>query len=192
MSDFDRQKWDAKYADPANAPSEPSAALLSLSSYLPHCGRALEIAGGGGRNSIWLARRGLDVTIADVSSVGLALASQRAAASGVSLTTLALDFEQQPLPAGPFDLILSLCYFCPDLFPQFPCHLSERGVLVVIQPTKQNLAICDKPPAPFLFDEGQLSRLAANLEIVHYHEGPSPDNRHDAILVAKNPSQPVV
>jgi tellurite methyltransferase len=192
MSNFDREKWDAKYSDPANAPTEPSATLLSLASYLPQSGRALEIAGGGGRNSIWLARRGLDVTIADVSSVGLALASQRAAAAGVKLTTLPIDLEQQPLPTGPFDLILSICYFCPHLFPQFPNLLTDSGILVVIQPTKKNLELCDKPPAPFLFESDQLAALARKLEIIHYHEGPSPDNRHDAILVAKKTSQPIV
>jgi hypothetical protein len=34
MSDFDRQKWNAKYAT-EEAPREPSAGLVALDQYLP-------------------------------------------------------------------------------------------------------------------------------------------------------------
>ena len=78
MPHFDRQKWDAKYAAAEEIPREPSAVLRSLEKLLPRCGRALDVAGGAGRNAIWLAKRGLDVTIADVSPRGLALACERA------------------------------------------------------------------------------------------------------------------
>src|SRR5262245_29805213 len=132
MSAADRQKWDAKYTA-ERAPFEPSAVLVGLSNYLPRQGRALEVAGGAGRNSIWLARRGLDVTMADISPVGLAVAKERALAAGVRVQTLEIDLEQQPIFGGPFDLVVSVCYLCRHLFSQFPSLLSDRGVLVVVQ-----------------------------------------------------------
>jgi SAM-dependent methyltransferase len=159
---------------------------------LPAGGRALDIAGGAGRNAIWLARQGFDVTIADVSSVGLALARERAAAANVKIQTLEIDVEQQPLPAGPFDLVLSHCYLCRHLFPQFPRLLSDDGRLVVIQPTQRNLERNEKPPAAFLFEEGELQKLAAGVEIVQYEEGWSADDRYDAVLVAKKRAASVV
>src|SRR5690349_3730597 len=116
MPATDREKWDAKYAAADSAPREPSAVLLTLDAYLPTRGRALDIAGGAGRNAIWLAQRGLDVTIADVSPVGLALARQRAAAEHVTIETIEIDLEQSHLPQGPFDLILSVCYLWRPLF----------------------------------------------------------------------------
>src|SRR4051794_29222887 len=109
MSTADRKKWDAKYSSAHDSPFEPSAVLLSLADYLPRRGRALDIAGGAGRNALWLARRGLDVTIADISPVGLALARLRAAEQGLNLHVLEIDLEQQPLEAEQFDLILSVC-----------------------------------------------------------------------------------
>src|SRR5215216_2618503 len=102
MSDFDRDKWNAKYADRSFAPTEPSAVLMGLVKYLPTRGRAIDIAGGAGRNAIWLAQRGLETTLADISAVGLKLAHDRAAAAGVKINTLEIDLEQQQLPAGPF------------------------------------------------------------------------------------------
>src|SRR4029450_9992686 len=139
MSLADRQKWDAKYAAADAAPREPSAVLVGLADYLPEHGRALEIAGGAGRNAIWLAQRGLDVTIADISPIGLGVAGERAAAAGVRITTIAIDLERDALPAGAFDLVVSVCYLWRPLFAEIPRLLAPGGRLVVIQPTKRNL-----------------------------------------------------
>lgn len=192
MSAADREKWDAKYADPEFAPTKPSAVLVGFAGLLPAGGRALDIAGGAGRNAIWLAAQGFEVTIADISTVGMALARERAAAANVNIQTLEMDTEQQPLPGGPFDLVLSHCYLCRNLFPQFSKLLADEGRLVVIQPTKRNLERNEKPPAAYLFEEGELRRLAGKLEIMHYEEGWSADDRHDAVLVAKKRSASVV
>jgi len=192
MSAADREKWNAKYAGPEAAPAKPSAVLMQLAEYLPISGRALDIAGGAGRNAIWLARRGLKVTLADISSVGLALARARAVAAHVEIETVELDLERQSLPTGPFELVLTNCYLCRHLFPSFPTLLADDGRLVVVQPTKKNLERHEKPPADYLFEEGELRKLAAGLEIVHYVERWSADERHDAVLVAKKRATSVV
>lgn len=191
MSAADREKWDAKYTGPEVAPAKPSLVLVQLAQFLPTRGRALDIAGGAGRNAIWLVGRGLDVTIADISGVGLAVARERAAAANVKIETVEMDLEEQ-LPPGSFDLILSNCYHCSDLFPRFAKILADHGRLVVIQPTKRNLERHEKPPAAFLFEEGELRKLAAGLEILHYEEDWSADDRHDAVLVAKKRATSVV
>ena len=187
MSSRDREKWDAKYAVADDAPRQPSAVLTGLASLLPARGTALDVAGGAGRNAIWLAQRGLNVTIADVSSVGLTLAQERAAAAGVNVQTIEVDLEAAGLQTGPFDLIVSVCYLCRHLFPRFPGWLSPGGTLVVVQPTKRNLERNDKPPANYLLNEGELPRLAAGLEVVHYQEDWLADGRHDAVIVARKP-----
>ncbi len=186
MSDFDRQKWNEKYAGWAqDAPREPSAVLVGLDEHLPRRGRALDVAGGAGRHGIWLAQRGLDVTIADVSRVGLAIASQRATQAGVTLTTLETDLQAAPFPPGPWDLIVSVCYLWRPLFAVYLAALAPGGTLAIVQPTQRNLERYDKPPAGFLLDEGELPRLVSGLEIMHYEEGWLADDRHDAVIVAR-------
>ena len=187
MSDFDRTKWDAKYADPQFAPREPSAVLVSLSEFLPARGKAIDVAGGAGRNAIWLAQRGLDATIVDVSAVGLAQAAARATEAGEMLTTICTDLESQPFPAGPWDLIVSCRYLQRPLFSVFPQVLAPGGTLIVIQPTKKNLERHEKPPADFLLEDGELPGLIQGLKVVHYEEGWLADDRHDAVIVATNP-----
>jgi len=186
MSADDRKKWNGKYADAANSPGKPSEVLRELTRYLLPRGRALDLAGGAGRNAIWLAQQGWDVTIADISTAGLNLAKDRAKRAEVHIHTLEIDLEREPLNAEPFDLILSVCYLCRHIFSDLSKYLGENGVLIVIQPTKKNLERHDKPPEAYLFEPGELKSLAKGFDVVHYVEDWSADGRHDAVLVARH------
>ena len=187
MSEQDRQKWNAKYTHAAAASSEPSVLLTSLDDLLPRSGRALDVAGGAGRHTIWLARRGLDVTLADISDGGIALARQRGRAVGLKFDTLRLDFEENPFPQGPWDLIISFHFLWRPLFQVFPHILSRGGILTVVQPTRSNLQRHDKPPERFLLQDGELPTLVHGLNIIRYEEGWLAEGRHDALLVAQRP-----
>jgi tellurite methyltransferase len=192
MSAADREKWNDKYRDPDFAPRQPSPVLLGLTEWIPQQGRALDLAGGGGRHSIWLAARGLDVTLADVSSAGLAVARQRAAAAGVSIQTLEHDFTEQGLPAGSWDFLLSICFLwqpTPELIRQ---TLAPGGVFVMIQPTTTNLERHAKPPRDFLLQPGELAArfslpacAAVGLRLCHLSEDWAAEDLHDAVLVVR-------
>ncbi len=190
MSDDDRRKWDARWSERRAAEpgaGEPSALVTELDPLLPRRGRALDLAGGAGRHAIWLARRGLDVLLADVSPVGLAIAADAAASSGVTLATLAIDLEQAPPPTGPFDLVLVFHYLDRELYRRLPATLAPGGLLVVVHPTRKNLERHPKPSARFLLEEGELPALVQGLETVRYEEGWLGEGRHEARLVARRP-----
>ncbi len=185
MSQFDREKWDAKYATPDTVASEPSRAITALDLFIPRAGKAIDVAGGAGRHAIWLAQRGLDVTLADISPVGLAIAAQRAATAGVALATLQIDLQEQPFPRGPWNVVLTTHYLWRPLFPVFARELAVGGVLIVAQPTVTNLQRHEKPPRPFLLQDGELPGLVSELETLHYQEGWLDEGRHEAVLVAR-------
>ncbi len=68
---MDARAWDARYAD-----SELVWSLEANQFVAAECGdltpgRALDLAAGEGRNAIWLARRGWQVTAVDFSQAGL-------------------------------------------------------------------------------------------------------------------------
>src|SRR5688500_13000996 len=110
MSQLDRQKWNARYSEGSHAAKEPSLLLTAAEGFLPRQGRALDVAGGAGRHAIWLAKRGLDVTLADVSEVALAIAQRRSDDEGVSLKLHQVDLENEPIPPGEWSLIVMLHY----------------------------------------------------------------------------------
>ncbi|MBI2478288.1 MAG: class I SAM-dependent methyltransferase [Planctomycetia bacterium] len=185
MAEDDRVRWNKKYQHGDHASSEPSCLLTSLAPLLPVSGRALDLAGGAGRNAIWLARRGLDVCLADVSDVALQLAEASALAAGVSIGVQRIDVEEGPFPAGPWDLIVSVYFLSRPLFEIFPAALAHGGTLVCIHPTRTNLQRHDKPSERFLLEDGELPGLVEKLEIIHYEEGWLAEGRHEAVLVAR-------
>ncbi|MCK6590443.1 MAG: class I SAM-dependent methyltransferase [Polyangiaceae bacterium] len=187
MSDTERIKWNAKY-NGEGAPRDPSCLLLELDNLLPTRGKALDLAGGGGRHAIWLARRGLDVTLADISESGLAIARAAAKEAGVHLTTVAVDLDTDPLPEGPWDLIFVFHYLNRPLFTgAVPPALAPGGLFVLIHPTRANLARHPKPGPNFLLEDGEIQSLAPDLEILRCEEGWLGEGRHEARLVAKRP-----
>jgi tellurite methyltransferase len=186
MSIADREKWDTRYRTQGAESVAPSPFLTSLE--LRESGSALDVAGGAGRNAIWLARRGLEVTLVDISREALALA--RASAGSLPLSLVCADLEAEPLPAGPFDLIISFNFLRRELFAAFPASLAPGGLLVYLQPTRSNLKRHPRPPAAFLLEDGELPALVQGLEIVSYQEDWSTDGdepRHEARLVARKP-----
>lgn len=192
MSAADRARWDARYRTGAGATTGPAPFLLGLDAVLPRGDgtgpplRALDVAGGSGRNAVWLARRGLDVTCADISPIGLEQAGRAADAAGVSLHRLVLDLEAEPLPDGPFALVVSIDFLHRPLFAAFADALAPGGLLVFAQATRANLARHPHPSARFLLDDGELPRLVPGLEVLRCEEGWF-DDRHEARLVARKP-----
>ena len=185
MSEVDRAKWDARYAREGASPREPSPFVTSLEDRLPRQGRALDLAGGTGRHALWLSRRGLDTTVADISPVALALAGARARSEGLLLRTLAIDLEEERVPEGPWGLILCVDFLWRPLFDAIPRALAPGGLLVVAHPTVVNLERHERPSRSYLLLEGELPRLIPDLAILHHEEAWTPEGRHEARLLAR-------
>ena len=68
---IDAQHWNDRYAASELVWSKgPNVFVEDIAQDLPP-GRVLDVAGGEGRNALWLAERGWDATIADFSEVAL-------------------------------------------------------------------------------------------------------------------------
>jgi SAM-dependent methyltransferase len=79
----DRQQWDERYSGAEFEWSvHPNQFVAAELAGLPP-GRALDLAAGEGRNSVWLAERGWSVTAVDFSRVGLDKGRKLSAARGV-------------------------------------------------------------------------------------------------------------
>jgi len=76
--------WDKRFtSDDYVFGTEPAAALIKLEHHLIPNGDTLVVADGEGRNSVYLASKGFDVTAIDYSEVGLSKARKLAAMQGV-------------------------------------------------------------------------------------------------------------
>lgn len=186
MSEQDRHRWNEKYSRNEHSSPEPSRIIMEAACYLPNKkGRALDVAGGTGRHSLWLAKRGWEVTLADLSDEALRVARERASSASLRLNVQQIDLEHDPFPQGPWDLIVCVHYLWRPLFLDICKHLSRGGRLFFLQPTRINLERNDKPSVRFLLEEGELPELASDLVVVHYAEGWLEEGRHEAFLVAE-------
>jgi len=182
----DREHWNTRYSE-SPWPHDPSPWLVDNVTILPDASRVLDIAGGTGRNAIWLAKQGWDVTIADVSDVALEIAATRAHADDVAIHVDESDLTRGVLPHGPWDVLMVFHYLDRTLFKMFGSVLAAGGILIGALATVRNLERNARPPRPYLLDEGELPRLVRDLELVRYVEGWE-DGRHDARFVARKPA----
>ncbi|MER5641345.1 class I SAM-dependent methyltransferase [Kitasatospora sp. NPDC002227] len=105
---MDSQAWDARYGvAPSMWGAEPNRWVVGELADLP-AGRALDLAAGEGRNSLWLAGRGWRVTAVDFSAVAVERARGLAEAAGLAerLTLVRADLLDYRPEAGAYDLAL--------------------------------------------------------------------------------------
>jgi SAM-dependent methyltransferase len=98
--------WDERYSGPDLVwGAGPNRFVAEELAALPP-GRAIDLACGEGRNAIWLAERGWQVTAVDFSPAGLARGARLAAGRGASVDWVQADLlGYQPAPRG-YDLVL--------------------------------------------------------------------------------------
>ena len=106
-------------------------------------GRALDLAGGEGRNAVWLAEQGWATELVEFSAVALEKAEAIAHERGVVLTTTLADVTAAP-PLAPADLVL-VCYLQPAAEPlaralgHAASLVAPGGVLLVVAHERDNL-----------------------------------------------------
>ncbi len=108
--------WDERFAEPGFAyGTKENDFLASVADRIPP-GRVLSLAEGEGRNAVFLASLGFDVTAVDTSSVGLEKARVLAAERGVSITTIEADLASFAIEEGGWQGIVSVfCHMPPPL-----------------------------------------------------------------------------
>jgi SAM-dependent methyltransferase len=135
-------------------------------------GRALDVAMGRGRNAIFLASRGWDVTGFDVSDKALSMAADEAARTGASVHAVRSTSQQFDYGEARWDLLV-LCYaWAPISDPAYAARLqaSLRPGGVVVFEHFLHVGPEAPPQSAGAPDPGQLPRLFANFEIVRYEE----------------------
>jgi S-adenosylmethionine-dependent methyltransferase len=116
---FGEREWQ-RLTNPDDGAVEFALTRQLLETYLPPSGRVLDLGGGPGRYSIWLAERGYQVVLADLSPELLAMARTQIAAAGVGQQVEAIveadACDLSRWPSASFDAVLCLgpFYHLPD------------------------------------------------------------------------------
>ena len=103
---MDAAAWDARYAAHEHVWSlGPNLFVAAETADLPP-GKVLDLAGGEGRNAIWLAERGWQVTLVEFSRVALEKSEGAATSRGVTLELVHADVTEYAPTSRTYDLVL--------------------------------------------------------------------------------------
>lgn len=100
------QQWSERYRNAGEDylfGTEPNLFLAHRAALLKNGRNALAVADGEGRNSVWLAEQGLDVTAVEISPVALEKARRLAAGRGVSVRFVLDDMLSGHWPPVEFE-----------------------------------------------------------------------------------------
>ena len=134
-------------------------------------GRALDIGMGQGRNSVFLALKGWDVTGFDMSDEGIATARKNAERAGVKLNALLENEEAFDYGTNQWDLVL----FMYEPFPITSVAYVERlrkamrpGVIIVIESFGEEEEVKGRPATAI--DPGRLLAAFKDFRVLHYQD----------------------
>jgi tellurite methyltransferase len=169
--------WNRKHSERSHSSLEPDPFLVSaydefLLSAPP--GKALDVAGGVGRHAIWLAERGWQVSLMDISDVGIQQAEENAKQVGVagSIVTEIRDLNGiQDLGREQYDLVMVFFFLQRELFPALISALKPGGHLIYKTYTHEQKRFSGGPSHPmFLLQPNELLHAFQSMQILHYHE----------------------
>jgi protein-L-isoaspartate O-methyltransferase len=197
---FGERAWDERYrARPQTWSGNPNPVLVTEVTDMPP-GTALDAGAGEGGDACWLASCGWRVTGADISTVALQRAADRANQLGLDIEWLHIDLTREPAP-GRYDLVTAQFLHLPAaprrvLFSHLAEAVAPGGTLLVVghDPSDANTTM----PRPDLAEMGWTAdEVAAGLSdgwVIQAAEArprlaTDPDGRevtiHDAVLRAR-------
>jgi tellurite methyltransferase len=183
--------WDERYRSRIRADedfaTEPLALVARIAKTLKP-GRALDLASGTGRNAIWLAQQGWQVTAIDASAAAIESLNLLAQNISVKVSAQVADLEAGEFRIQPaaWDLICICYYLQRDLFEPAKKGLAPGGVLIAVVHLAEN----NEPATAHRLLPGQLAEYFRDLEILHTFEGAPDDPAHRravAQIVARKP-----
>jgi SAM-dependent methyltransferase len=178
-ADAEVMRWDTRFgAGEYVFGTAPNAFLATQAAWLRPGMSALCVADGEGRNSVWLAQQGLDVTAFDFSQAGLAKARTLAASAGVCVDHRHCDVARFDWDAAQYDAVVAIfVQFAPpplraEMFAGMMRALAPGGFIVLqgYGPKQLEYGTGGPKADENLYTADLLRRSFAPLEILHLAE----------------------
>ncbi|CAM2774424.1 class I SAM-dependent methyltransferase [Helicobacter burdigaliensis] len=176
----DKIKWNEKYSK-NNTPGSPLELLVDFIQKAKK-GKALDIACGLGRNSLFMRDCGFIVDSIDISDIGLENLQNEP-----NIHTFCEDLDDFNIPRDSYHLICNSYFLQRKLFLGINEGLKQGGILV-FETFLYNPSLSDFSTNPSYFlQPNELLDSFKNLEILFYQEKEVEEKTHSKItqLVAK-------
>lgn len=144
---------------------------------LPPASRVLSLGEGEGRNALFLARQGHQLTTVDASHAGLAKLLARAAAANVDITAVLADLTRYQPAENQFDAVVSIFCHLPsplrrEVMRKTIAALKPGGLLLMEGYTPRQLAYGTGGPkdTDMLLEPVIIREELDGLSLLHFEE----------------------
>ncbi|MFC6277467.1 SAM-dependent methyltransferase TehB [Psittacicella hinzii] len=148
--------------------------VVAASKIIAPC-KTLDLGCGGGRNSLYLAKKGFEVTSVDHNAESIAFVQRVAAAEDLNVNAYEYNIETAAISEN-YDFILStvvLMFLNANSIPQVIKNMQEHtnpgGYNLIVAAMSTPEYPCPMP-FPFTFSEGELKNYYQGWEFLEYNE----------------------
>ena len=185
----EQTRWNQRYRESPSSWVEADTFLIdSYDEFLAGTSpaAALDVAGGAGRNAVWLAERGWRVKLIDISDVALKMAREKfevvkkasasqpktSPARKASFKTEMVDLNSiSHLGTEEYDLLVVFYFLRRKLFPAIARALKPGGTLIYRTYTVDRMKVPGGPSDPrYLLQANELLHAFPGLRVLHYRE----------------------
>ncbi|MEY3048427.1 MAG: Tellurite methyltransferase [Bacteroidota bacterium] len=175
---MDKTFWNERFGEPGFMyGDQPNDFLKATSSSLKPGGRILCLAEGEGRNAVYLATQGFDVTCVDFSESGLKKTEQLSESHGVSVCTVCADLGLYEIEHEAWDgIVMIFGHFNEglraSLYKRISAGLKPGGTLLMEVYTKDQLSYGTGGPKSieYLYDKQELEAAFSEFSSVSIQE----------------------
>lgn len=158
----DSSKWRMIREGGEDSDRDPSPLVRDFVEILP-VGKALDIHLQGGRNAVFLAKKGFVVQGVDVSEASIERTLKLAQESKVKVLTELVELNRYQIPRRQFDLILCFDFWVRELGNRIKEGLKPGGVLVLEYRWHQDLLKSRK-------DRPNFKKIFSKFQMVYFKE----------------------
>jgi SAM-dependent methyltransferase len=184
-------EWNERYRLRERAAEDfdatPTPLLVETAASLAP-GKALDLACGTGRNALWLAEHGWEVTAVDGAHAAIEALRTRATERGLKINAVIADLEKDEFEIQPsdWDLVVMCYYLQRNLFEPAKRGVAPGGTLISIVHVNEP----EEGDGPYRLRHGELEKYFTGWEFLHRFEGKADDSAHRravAEIVARRP-----
>jgi tellurite methyltransferase len=154
----------------SGAPRAPEPSVVEWLDLLPRA-LALDLACGTGRHSLALARAGFKVVAIDYAEPALRTLQSIARAEQLSISPVAADLSDFPLPRARFDTIINTNFLDRALVPRLVDALRPGGALLFDTFLIDQAATGHPRNPDFMLQHYELREMLSEMDLLRYREG---------------------
>ena len=152
---------------------EPTSLVAMLPNFLTE-GTVLEIGAGVGRNALFLASKGYDVTAVDISSVGIDRIVEEAKEKGFLVRTLVSDVAEDSIQGSYDTIVCSMMLHqlsredAREVIKSMQDHTNQGGFNLITTFNKNNYFFRNNPETPNFYPDNkeQLEGLYSDWKLI--------------------------